>query len=69
MGPAAGNHIQCPGWKNQLVVYRQGDDILLRAPGRFKINGELQTGDVVLKDGVQVAGNEFSISCEEVIQT
>ncbi len=66
LGADRSNHVCCPGWQKNLVIYRKGTKILLRAEGSLEVNGSTQVGDVLLQDGIRVIGSEFSISCEEV---
>jgi hypothetical protein len=66
LGRDQANHVCCPHWKDQLVIFRRGSGIYLRADEAVEVNGTTQTGDILLQDGTQVAGGEFSISCEEV---
>lgn len=72
MGPDRSNHVYCPRWKDQLVIYRQGDQIFLRSQNNrnlLEVDGQTRQGDILLKDGLQISGAEFSISCEEVSST
>ena len=69
MGPDRSNHVYCSRWKDQLVIYRRGNQILLRSQGdqtRLEVDGVAQAKDILLQDGLQITGDEFSISCEEV---
>ena len=66
LGPDRSHHVCCPGWQKNLVIYRKGAEIRLRAEGSLEVNGSKQSGEVVLQDGIRVVGSEFSISCEEV---
>jgi hypothetical protein len=66
LGPQSADHVYCPDWDDELVIFRRRDSICLRPPGEYEVNGKRCHGDVPLRDGLRVTGDGFSISCEAV---
>jgi len=76
LGPDRSFHVCCPQWKSQLVIFRKGDQIVVRSnqpagtdEPEIEVDGSTAAGDIVLKDGMLLTGPEFSISCEQVKTT
>jgi hypothetical protein len=64
LGPAAANHVVCPDWPNDIVVFRQGASLGCRSPKPFKVDGAIHQGRAPLGERAQVAGEGFSFSIE-----
>ncbi len=69
IGRSESHHIVAADIQDELMVFRKGDDIVLRCPGKFEINDQTGSGDVILHDGLRVQGDGFSISVEQIGRT
>jgi hypothetical protein len=64
LGPAAANHIVCPRWPHDVVIYRQGAALGCRSPKSFTVDGATREGRTALAERAQVSGERFSFSIE-----
>ena len=63
-GPQA--HIQVPGLKEPVVLFRQRDGLGVRHPAGLVVNGERCPGRNLLSPAATVAGEDFSFALEPV---
>jgi hypothetical protein len=68
LGPSAQSHIVCGDWSQELIVYRQGDDLFCRRTGRFAVDGRLVVNSSQLTFNSQVSGEDFSFSVESLVE-
>lgn len=66
LGPRWQNHIVCPDWNNDVVLFRQDDELYCRAMQAIEIDGEFHDGRGRLGCNSHVAGGDFSLSLEEL---
>ncbi|MDA1055436.1 MAG: FHA domain-containing protein [Planctomycetota bacterium] len=66
LGPRWQNHVVCPDWEADVVLYRQDDELYCRAMDAIEIDGELCDGRGRLNGNSHVAGSDFSMSLEEL---
>ncbi|MBI2479698.1 MAG: FHA domain-containing protein [Planctomycetia bacterium] len=66
LGPRWQNHVVCPDWESDVVLYRQDDELYCRAMDAIEIDGELCDGRGRLNSNSHVAGSDFSMSLEEL---
>lgn len=66
LGPRWQNHVVCPDWEADVVLYRQDDELYCRAMNAIEIDGELCDGRGRLNSNSHVAGSDFSMSLEEL---
>lgn len=66
LGPRYQNHVVCPEWDGDVVLYRQDDALYCRAMDAIEIDGELCDGRGRLTSNSHVAGSDFSMSLEEL---
>jgi hypothetical protein len=66
LGPAGNSHVVCRNWTRQVVIFRQDGELWLRTTGTFQIDGCLCEGEGALKRNSQIAGEDFSLSLEEL---
>ena len=66
LGPRWQNHVVCPDWEADVVLYRQDDELYCRAMDAIEIDGELCDGRGRLSGNSHVAGSDFSMSLEEL---
>ncbi len=64
LGPDRNSHICCPQWKQDIVIFRQGDQLFLRCGETVEINGQTCSGDIALEPNIRISGDDFSISFE-----
>ncbi|MEX0818935.1 MAG: FHA domain-containing protein [Pirellulaceae bacterium] len=66
LGPRWQNHVVCPGWEADVVLYRQDGELYCRTMDAIEIDGELCDGRGRLNSNSHVAGSDFSMSLEEL---
>jgi len=66
LGPRWQNHVVCPEWTGDVVLYRQDDGLYCRAMEALEIDGELCDGRGRLNTSSHIAGSDFSMSLEEL---
>jgi hypothetical protein len=66
LGPRWQNHVVCPDWEADVVLYRQDDELYCRAMDAIEIDGELCDGRGRLNSNSHVTGSDFSMSLEEL---
>jgi hypothetical protein len=66
LGPNKGSHIPCPDWPSEVVLFRQGEQLFCRAAGRLEIDGTACDGRGAITCRSRIAGDDFSLSLEEV---
>lgn len=65
LGPRPHSHIVCRKWKDDLVVFRQGVQLLCRSSAALEIDGTGVEGPAVLAPGRRVEGEDFALSIED----
>jgi len=66
LGPRPVNHVVCRDWKDDVVLFRQGDKLQCRAAGTLEIDGRKHAGRGPITRNSHIKGNDFSLSLEEV---
>jgi hypothetical protein len=68
LGPDPRSHVVCPGWKQQVILYRHHEELYCRTMGLLEIDGTCcqQRGRVTRNS--HVVGDGFSLSLEEIKQ-
>ena len=66
LGPQASSHIRCRNWANDLVLFRRGNDLQFRTSANAEMDGEPAQNGTTLASTCQVAGEDFSLSFEEI---
>jgi hypothetical protein len=66
LGPAANCHVVCRNWSQQIVLFRQEEQLWCRTSGRFQIDGRMCDGEGAVGYGSQIVGDDFSLSLEEI---
>jgi hypothetical protein len=64
LGPKADSHIVCPHWRDEVVLYRQENQLYCRASGLLEIDGSPQKERGKLSANSRVVGDWFSLSLE-----
>jgi hypothetical protein len=66
LGPGPGCHIVCPDWTRELVLFRRGAELFIRADEQLEIDGAKVKGKGKLSRTSRVVGEQFSMSFEEL---
>ena len=66
LGPRASNHIVCPDWSQDLVLYRHDDRLNCRAATPIEIDDVFCEGRGRLSFNSRVTGSDFALSLEEI---
>ena len=66
LGPGSHSHIQCPTWKNDLVLFRRGDDLQFRAKELVEFNDHPGTTSGIITADCRISGENFALSFEEI---
>jgi len=66
LGRKLQSHVVCRDWKNEVILFRQGDRIHCRSGGPFEIDGQLHEDEGRLGHVSNVCGEDFSLSVEEI---
>ncbi|MBS0210295.1 MAG: FHA domain-containing protein [Planctomycetes bacterium] len=64
LGPTASAHVVCPGWPREVVLYRQGEQLMCHAPGEFTVDGQACRDRAALGATSRVSGPGFSFAFE-----
>lgn len=64
LGPQAHSHIQCKHWTGDLVLFRRGEDLMLRSTLPAAVDGEPGVTQALVRAGSHVENEEISLSFE-----
>jgi hypothetical protein len=65
MGPGWQSHVVCRPWSHDLVLFRQGDDLVCRAGAECEVDGVALQGSARLTMSSRIDGEDFAVSLEE----
>jgi hypothetical protein len=68
LGPGANNHVTCPPWEANLVLYRRGEELHGRCRKEWSIDGVPVEGASRIQSGNIVRGPEFCFRLERIGQ-
>ncbi|HEY2883233.1 MAG TPA: FHA domain-containing protein [Pirellulales bacterium] len=67
LGPAAANHVVASKWKQEVVLFRQAEELACRTSAKVTIDGTShRPGRTTLKPKARVEGEEFAFSLEPI---
>jgi hypothetical protein len=66
LGPRTANHVVCPHWSDDVVLFRQQDKLHCRTGGKVEIDGRLYNGRGPITENSHITGDDFSLSLEEM---
>jgi hypothetical protein len=66
LGSKANSHVVCRDWSEEVMLFRQGDDLSCRSKQPFEIDGRPTQGRGPMTHNSQVTGDQFSLSLEAV---
>jgi len=66
LGGQSRNHIVCPRWKHELILFRRQNEWFCKTKATVFLDGNKLTGDSVLRDKSRIEGDDFSFSIEAI---
>jgi len=66
LGPNWNNHVVCRDWRDDTVIFRQGDSLACRAMEQLEIDGQSCDGSGAISYNSRIVGEDFSMSLEEI---
>jgi hypothetical protein len=66
LGPHAHCHVVCRDWPNEVILYRQGEQLMCRTAGGLEIDGKCYRDRGVITRSSHVCGDGFSLSLESL---
>lgn len=66
LGPKPHSHVVCRDWMDEVVLYRQDDELFCRTRGALEIDGVSRKGRGPITRNSRVVGDRFSLSLEGV---
>lgn len=66
LGPREANHVVCRDWSDDVVLFWQESKLFCRSGQPFEIDGQWCDGRAALRPGAHLAGEDYSLSLEEV---
>jgi hypothetical protein len=67
LGPHDDNHIRCPGWSNNVVLYRKGDQLWCKSREELFIGGKRASPAGMVPTGAVVQGADFRFRIEPLM--
>jgi len=64
LGPKPKSHVVCRDWPQEVVLYRQGDQLMCRTAGRLEIDGVVYENRGRVFPNSHVQGDGFSLTLE-----
>lgn len=66
LGPKTNSHVVCPGWSEEVVLFRQGQSIQCRTTGPLEVDGRRCKSPAPLGPNSRVAGHDFAFALEQI---
>ena len=66
LGRKMNSHVVCRDWEQQIILFRQDNELFCRGDHEFEIDGELQQGEGRIGTTSRVRGRDFSLSVEQI---
>lgn len=64
IGPTRGSHIYCPHWTSELILFKHPGGWFIRTLDEVEVNGQLETGQILVSPGMRLRGPGYSLSLE-----
>lgn len=64
LGPKSRCHVTCRDWRDEAVLFRQGDQLICKSRGGFNVDGRPAQGRALLRPNSQVQGEDWSFTLE-----
>ena len=69
LGPDRRNHVVCPFWEHDVVMFRRGNQWFCRTEGKLEVDGKIYAGTAPINLASQISGMDFNFSLEPVQST
>ncbi len=66
LGPKPFSHVVCPKWRNEVILYRDGDRLFCRAGGDFEVDGQPRQRRSSITCNSRIVGDDFAMSLEAI---
>lgn len=66
LGPRSHCHVPCRHWSDDLVLFRQGEELLVRGGQPLEVNGQSGVEQAAVVDQCRVVGDDFALGFEEI---
>lgn len=66
LGSGSHSHVRCRDWEQDVILFRQNDEILCRSAGQLNVDGQSTEGAASLADGTRIEGQDFAM-CVELV--
>lgn len=64
LGPNRRNHVICPGWAEDIVLFRKNDQLFCKSFREISVDGCLFQGQAPINDNSRIEGEDFSMTLE-----
>ena len=64
LGPQDHNHIVCPEWTRDVILFRRSDQLWCRSPGGIEVDGASFQDEAPIGPNSRIAGSDFSVALE-----
>ncbi len=64
LGPRLSHHVVCPEWSDELLLFRKGQQLLVRGPEKFFVDGKRVSSATALGNQSRIEGDDFAFSLE-----
>ena len=66
LGPKPHSHVVCRLWDDEVVLFRQGDELFCRGQRPFSVDGSAAVRRARIRENSSVVGETFSFSLEPI---
>ncbi len=67
LGPKSHSHVVCPRWTEEVVLYRQEDQLFCRGSGAVEIDGRTHKRRGPITRSSRITGENLSLSLEQIV--
>ncbi len=66
LGPDPSNHVICPDWNEQLVIFRRNGQLFCNSKGTLEVDGDINDGPRQLSTNSRISGADFAVTLEPI---
>lgn len=66
LGPKPNSHVVCRGWTDDVILFRDGDQLICRSTGTLEIDGTPHQRSAPVTLNSRISSDDFSLSLENV---
>ena len=66
LGPNRSNHVVCPAWDENLVLFERSGKWFCRSPRAMEVDGKSVTAEAAIEFDSRIVGDDFSLTLEPV---